>query len=109
MAVNIPGDIGLEDAFGNIVKAKEDVSIQGFLMLIANNISESDLKRTFCLQFIDPYGDTTFNYIQIPVLLSELRVLLENCQTKEEKVKIHSIINFILNDGIGYYVKFFGD
>ena len=28
--------------------------------------------KTMCLRFIDPYGDTTFNRVQVPVLIEEL-------------------------------------
>jgi hypothetical protein len=33
------------------------------------------LDSTRCLQFIDPYGDTVFNRLQIPVLQSECSAL----------------------------------
>ena len=35
--------------------------------------SESALECV-CLRFVDPYGDTVFNTLQLPVLLQELRV-----------------------------------
>lgn len=31
-----------------------------------------DLEKTICLRFIDPYGDTIFNQLQIPLLIREL-------------------------------------
>ncbi len=65
------------------------------IKLIDNNLSEVELKKTFCLQFIDPYGDTTFNSPQIAVLLKEFESLFDNCQSVEEREKIKSIIEFI--------------
>lgn len=35
-------------------------------------LSLSDEESTSCLAFIDPYGNTVFNGLQLPVLLSEL-------------------------------------
>ena len=35
-------------------------------------LSLQDDHTTTCLRFIDPYGNTVFNEIQLPVLLSEL-------------------------------------
>ena len=31
-----------------------------------------------CLRFIDEYGDTVFNYLQLPVLIAELEALNES-------------------------------
>jgi hypothetical protein len=38
-------------------------------------LSLASLKTTMCLQFIDPYGDTVFNTLQLPVLLLELEAV----------------------------------
>lgn len=39
-------------------------------------LSLAVLDSTFCLRFIDPYGDTVFNRHQIPVLQSECSALV---------------------------------
>ena len=44
--------------------------------LVSLFLGVTDLDGTKCLQFIDPYGDTLFNQIQIPVLIEELRTHL---------------------------------
>jgi hypothetical protein len=36
------------------------------------------LEATACLRFIDPYGDTIFNRLQIPHLVAELQALRAN-------------------------------
>jgi hypothetical protein len=38
-------------------------------------LSLAIVDSTFCLQFIDPYGDTVFNGLQLPVLQSEFSSL----------------------------------
>jgi hypothetical protein len=38
-------------------------------------LSLANLDATVCLKFIDPYGDTVFNGLQIPVLLLELEAI----------------------------------
>src|SRR5262245_6391153 len=35
-------------------------------------------EETVCLRFIDPYGNTVFNQLQIPVLVAELEALRES-------------------------------
>jgi hypothetical protein len=35
-------------------------------------LSFPDDERTICLTYIDPYGDTIFNGLQLPILLAEL-------------------------------------
>jgi hypothetical protein len=45
--------------------------------LFAQLLSHVDLSGTICLQFIDPYGETTFNSLQIPILIKELHWLHE--------------------------------
>jgi hypothetical protein len=40
-----------------------------------------------CLRFIDPYGDTTFNQLQLPVLIAELERAIE--MATDPRVKSH--------------------
>jgi len=42
---------------------------------LAWGLSLQDDHATTCLRFIDPYGNTVFNEIQLPVLLSELEAV----------------------------------
>jgi hypothetical protein len=43
--------------------------------LLAAVLQSSHLNDTACLRFIDPYGETLFNTLQMPVLLEELESL----------------------------------
>ena len=64
-----------------------------------------------CLRFVDPYGDTTFNQVQLPVLLADLRLLLESSLTNEEVADIRGMQGMIepyVNNPHSY-VKFIGD
>jgi hypothetical protein len=38
-------------------------------------LSLASLDATLCLKFVDPYGDTIFNGLQMPVLLLELEAI----------------------------------
>jgi hypothetical protein len=60
-------DLYLEDEQGN--RLAEVLDPRGFvprILLLAEHAS------TVCLRFIDPYGDSVFNQLQIPVLIREL-------------------------------------
>ena len=110
MSRNLSGDISLESDRGNITDSK-DSYIGDVIELIDNNLSESELEKTFCLQFIDPYGNTTFNSPQTTVLIKEFELLFSRCQSTEEREKIKSIIEFIskAKDKVHTYIKFRGD
>jgi hypothetical protein len=46
-----------------------------------------DLSRTVCLRFLDPYGDTMFNQVQLPVLAEELELVAS--KAKDKDVRAH--------------------
>jgi hypothetical protein len=106
---SIAGDIKLVDERGNIIEAK-NIQIGEVIQLIDKNISEVELKKTFCLRFIDPWGDTIFNRLQLGFLIEEFENLFDKCQTIEEKEKLRSIIYFIAKAEKNYtFVRFYGD
>ncbi len=63
--------------------------------------------RSCCLRFIDPYGDTIFNQLQIPVLIEELTELALNTK---EPIYVDDVVEF-LKDSIDNHthVRFEGD
>lgn len=73
--------------------------------------SENDLEGTCCLQFIDEYGDTTFNQLQVPILIRELESLIPKSKDAESRKLLESLIDFIrkAEDQIHTYIKFYGD
>ncbi|MCC5847290.1 MAG: hypothetical protein JJU29_04275 [Verrucomicrobia bacterium] len=67
----------------------------------------SNLERTSCLRFIDPYGDTVFNQLQIPVLIEEIQAVVANAQ---ESLDITEVIDFLKNSiDLHTHVRFCGD
>lgn len=66
---------------------------------------------TACLRFIDEYGDTTFNQLQIPVLHQELRAAVLRCENPEARVHGEKLVSLVASaEGeVHTYVKFIGD
>ena len=71
----------------------------------------NEIQGTCCLRFLDDYGDTTFNQIQIPVLLAELESLLPKSNDDEARKRLELVIGFIrkAKGEIHTYIKFYGD
>jgi hypothetical protein len=61
--------------------------------------------------FIDPYGDTMFNYIQIPVLIPEITALVDRSVDKEGKSTLQDLLAYVRSacDRRYVYVRFLGD
>jgi hypothetical protein len=70
-----------------------------------------DIKNTKCLGFIDDWGDTTFNQLQIPVLIQELESMLPHCRDEKIRTKLETLITFVrkAEGEIHTYIKFIGD
>ena len=64
-----------------------------------------------CLRFIDSGGDTTFNQLQLPVLLEELQSLGADRELGEGLQVIRALLAFLerARDEPHTYVKFIGD
>jgi hypothetical protein len=74
-------------------------------------LKASDTTKTCCLRFIDPYGDTIFNYLQMGQFLEELadlRSMVTSAEQQELLTKIESIAQQC-KDGAHLYVKIYGD
>jgi len=65
---------------------------------------------SWCLRFIDLYGDTTFNRLQLSVLASELRAAAANA-SHALRERVEALVAFV--EAVGeephHYVKFIGD
>ena len=63
-----------------------------------------------CLRFIDPYGDTTFNGLHLPVLASELRAAAAGA-SQALRERVEALVAFVEAAGkeVHTYVKFIGD
>jgi hypothetical protein len=77
--------------------------------LIINNYK--DFKNTYCVHFIDPYGDTIFNQHQIPILITELEGIANTTSDEVTKEHILSILNLSRKSlgQIHTYLWFIGD
>ena len=106
------GSLQWEDEGGGLIEAHLGGIWLVFEMMPPGAL-DGPLKESCCLQFIDPYGDTTFNQLQIPVLISELRSLLgsESCQRHEKLREFEGVVSFIekARGQVHTYIKFYGD
>jgi len=80
-------------------------------LCISHLLLNTDLAGTTCLRFIDPYGGTTFNQLQIPILIEELRSVLEKAQDKRIRDHLQLVIDLAEKSRgeIHSYLKFYGD
>lgn len=58
---------------------------------------------------IDPYGNTIFNRIQIPLVVNELENLRSEFQDQYGNAVIDQTILFLGKAGVHQYIKFIGD
>ena len=73
-------------------------------------VLEQALPSSSCLRFIDPYGNTIFNQLQLPVLLSELVELRATVPEQELKSNIDRVLRFVRDSQeVHVYVCFVGD
>jgi len=62
-----------------------------------------------CLRFIDPYGDTTFNRLQLPVLAQELRDAASSSPDLQERTQSLAAFLESAAAAVHTYVIFVGD
>jgi hypothetical protein len=79
--------------------------------LLARFIATRDPSTSKCLGFVDPYGDTVFNRLQIPVLIEELEAAVEQGCSPELHQRIASIIALARRalGEVHTYLEFVGD
>lgn len=99
-------DLRVEDENGAEIAVLSDSKNQ-----LSHILSTQNIDNTFCLRFIDHYGDTTFNYLQIAVLGQELEFLMNKIENSEDKLQFFKIVE-LLNEHKNkhhVYLKFYGD
>lgn len=64
-----------------------------------------------CISFIDPYGMTVFNQLQMQVFLSEWATVREKAQLGEEREVVDAIRSLAeqCRDGVHLLLVFYGD
>ncbi len=99
-------DVALETETGEILEQVFDPK-----NMLARVLPSYDDRSFYCLRFIDPYGDTVFNQLQIESLLAELKRVRETVQNQEQRallVQIESLANRCKVEP-HLYLKFYGD
>lgn len=80
-------------------------------MIISKIILKKDLQNTTCLRFIDPYGDAVFNQIQIPILISEIRDILQSESDPDISDHLQYVLDLARKSAgkTHTYLRFIGD
>jgi hypothetical protein len=62
------------------------------------------------LRFIDPYGNTVINQMQLRQLITELRGLVSEAAEQDFRHNVERVISFLeASRGVHVYVRFVGD
>ena len=97
--------INLESEFGEVIKSIDDNG------LLSKYIPEANDKNYCCVKYIDRWGNTIFNELQMDDLIKELVIVTRDCEDKEVKMLIVQIDNLlqIARKEAPAYIKFIGD
>lgn len=94
------------DETGKVVKRSD----ANFALVNKALTSLDDWRDRFpWLSKIDEYGDTTFNYLQLPNVLNEIDMLKDEITSEEAKEEIKKTKDFIGSARVHKYIKFIGD
>ena len=70
----------------------------------------ASLVSSHCLQYIDPYGDATFNQLQLPQLVREMEQAVGQLHESKLRTQAQRVLDFVRGCvGLHTYVKFIGD
>lgn len=76
----------------------------------AKILATTSVADTACLRFIDHYGRTIFNALQLPVLLEELETLALASADKEDRLHLEELVSLVAEAIDGrHFVEFMGD
>jgi len=121
----MPIEARIEDERGfHVAELRDPRDLLNCVLSLRERVDRDDTK---CVRFIDPYGNTVFNGLQLPVLIAELQAhrpfLTEAAivaarftgaavSVSELREYLESLID-LLNDAIDrgphHYVRFLGD
>ena len=76
-----------------------------------NEVLIAERPETRCLRFIDPYGNTVFNQVQLPVLLEELREVRKRLSDAELRTVVDTLSTMVQRAAseAHTYIRFIGD
>jgi len=70
----------------------------------------ASLSQYHCLQYVDPYGDATFNQLQLPQLVREMEQAVNQLHSSDLRRRAEQVLDFVRGCvGLHTYVKFIGD
>jgi hypothetical protein len=97
-------DIRIQDENGTVETEFADSEILHVLLEKAPVDSK-------CLQFIDPYGGTTFNRYQAEVLAVEIEAAADSLKDSREQERAAALVTFVRHAAtmVHTYIKFVGD
>ena len=98
--------IRLEDNQGSVIE-----TVQDYLGIIDNILVSESRRRNGQLQYIDPYGTTSFNGLQAEALLCELKEAISLVKSKEAVNLLKSLerITRQCSEEPHLFLKFYGD
>lgn len=99
-------DLALEDERGRRIAELTDTGNR--FSTVIRSIANSD---THCIQYIAPHMDTTFNQLQIPRLLQELKLLEASLSDTGHSKAVSEYVKLIRvhSSAPRIYAKFYGD
>jgi hypothetical protein len=97
--------INLEDENGNIIDSIEDNG------LLSHFIPPTSDKKYCCTKYINLWGDTVFNVLQMDDLILEILSVKTESQNREVKELIDRIVQLAekCKREVHTYIKFYGD
>ena len=99
-------DARIESETGEAIEVLYDLDDLVILLL-----PEFNDKTSICLRFIDPYGDTTFNQAQLPVVIQELSLAIDKASSSNVIAHGQKLLELAenANGQVHTYLKFVGD
>src|ERR1700747_1601670 len=90
---------------------KTPEEIPGLEGLLSRFFPSWDDQTYHFLRYIDPWGETVFNHLQMDELIFELRRIRQKADTEEQRAFVDAIegMGGGRQDGEGLYLKFMGD
>jgi hypothetical protein len=99
-------NIRLESESGEAIA--EVLDPHGRTKALLPSYSDSD---SYCLRFVDRYGDAVFNQLQLPLLVSEVRRRHEKLEDRATRQHAETILELLesAEGKVHTYVRFIGD
>jgi hypothetical protein len=81
------------------------------LIALIHKAARKDAAHLHLLDYVDPYGDTVFNRLQMPQISRELDDLLSFAESPEARELLSSIQTLVreAQEGVHLYLRLIGD